>query len=62
MPFSELCERIERLHHMLLDPHPGLPTYMESVGQQMDELTVRWKEGPEDARNSAALATNTPVH
>ena len=54
IPFSELCERIERLHRMLLDPHPGLFTYMESVRQRMDELTVRWKGGSEDARNAAA--------
>ena len=58
IPFPELCERIERLHRMLLDPHPGLFTYMESVRQQMDELTVRWKGGPEDARNFAASVSH----
>jgi len=45
MTLEELTERIDKLHALLHDPHPGLFPWCQFLGRGMGDLITRWQGG-----------------
>ena len=47
MNLEELKERIDKIHNLLSDPQPGLFTWCQFLGEQMNELCSEWNKKDE---------------